>query len=204
MISQVAMAELPLVRHFRNRTEGVSGNKYSVIRLDVDVTGDGNPDLLLAVSDRVPWWSIYEKVGVSQYRYLGHLALLSDYFRVKTDPPRVIAELPPSQPDVWRTVVKRFDGNRFVDCVPHNSPECLGCDNGCDDAEFAAWRKRVKLREVYVSLDDLRTKTCPEWKDSITGTPVQGVGCLHGMVVVDSPAPTPTPAATLVPSPTGQ
>ncbi len=87
LISHEALAERPLIDHFVVGGEFLSSYEYQIVRLDVDVTGDGNPELLLALTDRVPRWFIYEKVGVSRYRYLGHLAFLSDYFRVETDPP---------------------------------------------------------------------------------------------------------------------
>ncbi len=171
-------ADQSLMRHFESGTEiDAPSSTFRVMRLDIDLTGDGQPELLLALPDRIPWWFVYEKAGDNQYQFRGNLSFMPKYFRVDSDPTRVVVDLPGvNSPGTTR--VKRFDGSTFVDCVPQDSPPCKPSTETFDD-----WRKRVNLRVLVARLDDVEANANPTWTDFLKGGAVSGVGGLLDFVV---------------------
>ncbi len=141
------------------------------------MTGDGKAELLLALQGRIPWWFIYESVGDKRYRFLGNLTFWPDFFRVDSDPTRVVMDLPGVN-EPGAVAVKQFNGSTFVDCAPQDSPPCKPSNE-----TFDAWRKRVGLRVLVARLDDVEANAHPAWTDFLNGGPVSGVGGLLDFVV---------------------
>ena len=171
--------QAPLLGHFLYHAQVLVDEGTTVRRLDVDVTGDGVPELLLAQGDRIPSWFIYEKTGQATYRFLGNLSFIAQHFRADQDPLRVVVSLP-NPGGIWRTVVFRYrQGNPpFEECLPRGSAEC-----GDTKEDFAKWRKRSGVRQTHARVVDLESSDDPEWVDSQTVEPVAGLGGLRSLVV---------------------
>ncbi len=168
-----------LLGHFLYHAQVVTDEATTVGRLDVDVTGDGVPELLLAKGERIPFWFIYEKAGTGTYRFLGNLSFMSEYFRVDRGPLRIVVSLP-NPGGIWNTVVLQYRRGDppFQECVPRGSAECR--DTGED---FAKWRERSGIRHVYARLADLEASDNPEWLDRETVASVTGLGGLRRLLV---------------------
>jgi hypothetical protein len=98
-------------------------------------------------------------------------------FRVDRDPTRIVMFFTTGGEP--KTVIQRFDGTGFVDCVPRESR--VRKDTGED---FAAWRKRVALQILATDRDNLRT-TNPEWRDVLNPGATPKVGSLLDLKVVE-------------------
>jgi hypothetical protein len=156
-VLSIAGTEEPLLDHFLSRAQTITGREYEILRMHLDVTGDDEPELLLGLGARIPWWFVYQKTAEAQYRFLGSLEFNELMFRVDRNPTRIVMFFVSG--GVVRTLMKRFDGHGFVDCETADSDECR--DTGED---FAAWRDRVDLEIFATPLDGLR-ESAPVWRD---------------------------------------
>lgn len=173
--SATAEGQAPLLNGFLDRNDVIPGEQTTVLRLDIDVTGDGQPELLLALASRHRQaWSAYSWTGVNQLKYLGEVGFPYWGFLLEADPTRLVAayELESGQPGV-ATYEVDASGIRL-----------LSLDDGSDpDApipDFSAWQKEVNLRVPGASLGDVLQDPSPEWLDQLDPShkPVAGIGGL--------------------------
>jgi hypothetical protein len=172
----VAAAEIPLVADFDSRLVLDEGREYDALRMDLDLTGDDEPELVLGIQGRVSWWFVYQKVSEGKYRFLGDLEFNEVMFRTDRDPLRIVMLFATGGRS--KTIIKRFDGTTFIDCLPLESAACA--DSGED---FGVWRKRVGLQVLWAKLPELG-KPSPEWRDLLSpGVTPKARGLLEFSVI---------------------
>ena len=170
--------------HFWTSSEGLADFPARVMRIDLDVTGDGTPELLLANSQAggnsgLDGWYVYSPSELEgEYRFLGQIGFSYRRFRVSGDASRIL---------VWYTrsdtgsslVTFRATSTGFVEvsrrAVTSADDERALCD---------AWREKVGLEVLSVDVRGL-AEADPEWIDLLTGVGVRGIGNLHGLLVVE-------------------
>jgi hypothetical protein len=69
--------ETPLVEHFLSRAQTITGREYEVVRMDLDLTGDEKPELLLGIGGRIIRWYVYERITDERCRFLGSLSSMT-------------------------------------------------------------------------------------------------------------------------------
>ena len=173
-----------MLLHFEDASDIAATLPCSVMRLDLDLTGDGSPELLLSNSQGTgnsgtEEWYIYTPIGNGQYNFLGTVNFSHLGFQVTTDsPPRVIA--------YYRVGPGKAEIDTFnVDSkgVHLLSKQTGLTDGGPEFAAFAAWRRQVKLRVLNSNLGTLASNAQSPWTDLFTGAKVSDAG-LTGLSVV--------------------
>ena len=127
---------------------------------------------------------IYEKAEGNNYRFIGTLSFLPEFFRVDKDPVRIVVKAPLADPPgAWTTTILRYRGGdpAFEECLPRGSNECRDSDE-----DFSDWRERIGLHNAFARLSDLEENDAPDWFDAVSGAPIQGLGGLRDLrVIVD-------------------
>jgi hypothetical protein len=168
-----------LLEHFEQTSEILPGEPYQVLRMDLDLTGDGVPEMLLskALSDGRSGeqeWLIYAKAGEGQYRMLGILDFSFQTFRF-TEQQKLLVY------DKGLGVLATY---RLDATGPHEESRQAGVAAGGPEwAAFKSWREAAHLKVLSADLQDLSTSADPRWTDLITNDVVPGVGRLEGTVV---------------------
>lgn len=170
---------IDLLEHFEETSQVIPGEPCQVLRMDLDLTGDGVKELLLAKGaadgrSGEQEWLLYFSVGNGQYRHIGLLDFSFQMFRID-DQKRVLIY----DKGLGVLVKYRVDGNG-----PHEEVrQGAGVVGGPEWALFKEWREREHLRVLSADLRGLTTSTNPTWTDLVSAEPVAGVGRLEGTVV---------------------
>ena len=164
-----------------SRLECVSSESYVIWRMDLDVTGDGTAELLLTTAGRhARLWMIYSWVGPSQVKWLGEVGFMGTEFQLTSQPVRLVAPYFVDGREGLATYQIGSSGVRRLSFKLYGDRSLPGYD-------FAAWRKKVGLKQLAASLKELETDPSPEWVDELAGwpaKPVPGVGGLMSVRVV--------------------
>jgi hypothetical protein len=170
-------AEVQLLDDFIQRSEIVPGESFDILRMNIDVNGDGTPELLLAKSPTVgrskeQEWFVYTATGNQQYRFFGILDCSFLLFRVTGG--RLILYAADIAAVVEYSV--GADGFHEVSRVPMTNVDA-------ESALFKTWRTSSNLVVLSADLAALNTATDPRWVNLLTHEAMPGVGRLTGTVV---------------------
>jgi hypothetical protein len=176
-------ADADLLDSFWQSSEILSDSPGFVLRMDVDVTGDGVPEIFLANSQKsgtsgVQEWFVYTRVRASQYRLLGVLAVSHQLFLVTQQrPPRIVTYYKDMGP-TGSVVTFRLTRSGFV-------RESTRRDVAFSEQErdFSGWRARVHLTPVGAPFADFASGSPPVWKHLLTNDAVTGLPSLEGLVI---------------------
>lgn len=176
---------VPLLSDFGTRNQLMPGQACRILRIDIDVTGDGRPELLLAKAERLgQLWSVYEQAGDQRYRLLGEVGFPYWAFMLKEKPTVLVA---PYSFDDGTSAIATYQidsgGIRRLSLEATTTPGSLVHE------DFVAWRKKTGLRVAATSLDDVETDPSPRWEDELggRGERIEGIGGLLGLTVLTSP-----------------
>jgi hypothetical protein len=180
--TEVGAAE-PLIEHFEVHAEASSALGDRLLRMDLDVTGDGQTELLLAAAgSSEEHWLVYSWQGEKDLHYLGSVDF--SYLMFLLTPPPV-------------TLVGTYElggGRRGVATyqIDTSGIHMISLDDGTDPEatrhsfwDFAEWRQRSNLKVPAVDLAEAERKVQPMWTDQFTGQPVTGLGGLLDVTAVD-------------------
>ena len=168
-----------LLSDFVQQSEIMPGESYNVLRMEVDLTGDGVPELLLAKAlpngrSGEQEWFAYSNLGNQQYRRLGIMDFSFLLFRLDAQGKLLVYDT-----GLQVMVTYQVDSSGFHE-VSRQSGVVAG---GAEWQKFADWRKSAGLRVLSADLNDLQTNASPTWTDVLTQKPVAGVGPLTGVVI---------------------
>jgi hypothetical protein len=172
--------QVALLEHFEEKSQMLPDEPYRVLRIDLDITGDGVAELLLAKTlpsgrSGEQEWFVYSKVGDTQYRLLGVMDFSFQLFRLSEDSKLIVYD-----PGLGVLVAYRVDSAGF-----HEESRRSDVAAGGEEWEaFGSWRKAVKLKVLSVEVKDLETSADPKWTDLLNNQVISGVGNLAGLVVV--------------------
>jgi hypothetical protein len=193
-VARVGAAEQEILTHFYKVTRTVPFPGESVLRFELDVTGDGKPELFLGSGRGSLLWVVYTPTGEGQYRQLGTIKFSDELFRMSQVEVNGVVEwhLVTWQPDEQN----RGYGRRFEYRIGSSGFELISTGDAIGaqsaemakiDAEFREWRKTAQVRILSADAADLllvdRTigaRKPQKWYDVTTGelasvAPVQGV-----------------------------
>lgn len=161
-----AHAQQPLLlNQFQEASQMSPRRQYEILRMELDVTGDGQPELLLGKADpTLPsgemTWFMYQRIGDTAFRPLGNLDFSHLLFRVEATQPsrfRVIA------PELGMAVVYEID----VSGVREVLRESLG-DLDTADA-LRMWRQDVALQVLSASREEVVSQDVVMWRNLLDG-----------------------------------
>jgi hypothetical protein len=136
LVDLYAMAEL--VEPFPHR----------ILRLDLDVTGDGRTELLLAEAARnAQMWQVCEWVSETKVKRLGEVPFAYWRFLLTPDPVTLVGTyaLSETDPDGFATYRIDASGVQRLSLKAMDEP-------GVPDYDFEAWRKAVGLKVAFRDL----------------------------------------------------
>jgi len=192
--SSTSAANTPLLDDFAARSQ-LSGNPaVAVWRMDLDLDGDGQAEILLSNRETLTKhgeaeWEVYKYVSGSQYRFIGSLDFSHIAFQILQNPARVEA--------LW------FDDSHDRDASGHtvrsadlatylvaptgitlsSTTVLQEADIESKKTQMDAWRNTAKLRVLIAVTDTNGNFESPTWNDSATGKPATGVSSLAELVV---------------------
>jgi hypothetical protein len=156
-----------LMGQFEDEAQIIPGEH--VLRMDLDVTGDGRPELLLAKENpHGQGWLVYSWVeGGRQVKYVGtaYFSFLLFKLQNKPAPPRIVASVP-GEGGENRIVAYQIDQSVTEVALDADKPLAFG--------DFASWRKSAGLKVWSVDWVDLATKAAPTWEVILGETPRRG------------------------------
>jgi len=173
-----------LVDHFAKQGSVLPSLGGQIRRMDLDLTGDGQPELLLANTQTAGMsgeqgWFVYSKVADRQYRFIGDAEFSYLLFRLTDDGSRLVAYRKTAIGSGAITTY-RVDATGF-----HEEARKEGVVVGTDDwKQFEEWRKAVRLKVLATEFSDLNNPS-PTWTDIIAKEPATGVSSIHQAVVVE-------------------
>lgn len=178
---------ISLMEHFRKKAEILPGVTYDVFRLDLDVTGDGVPELFLAHSGSAGTsgteeWFAYQRAPDGRYRLLDTLAFSYLGFELTGDPLRFVAYYKGGEVGTGALATYRVDASGFQEESRRDGVPA----GGTEWRDFDVWRKQVHLKVLAIDLRELETSADPVWTDLLNkNETVPGVSSLTGLVVVE-------------------
>jgi len=176
--------DVDLLDHFWDKSQVLSDSPGQVLRMELDVTGDGHPEIFLANSQKtgtsgVEEWLVYSRVGPARYRAFGTLAFSYQLFLVRDDGPSLVAYYKDVGP-MGSVVTYRVTETGFrEDSVEPNVAASSRA------MEFSSWRKQAGLKVLAAGLNELTGASPPRWKDLLTGQETPAMLDLEGLLVVE-------------------
>jgi hypothetical protein len=143
--------------------------------MDLDVTGDAQPELLLAHSrsqgtSGIQEWFVYARTGEGTYRLLGTLGFSYLTFRIigQGDTQRFLAYYRGQDHGSGAIVTYRVDSTGFHE---ESRAEQVTAE-GDEWRAFEGWRQTTGLKVISADLDRIRQYQAA-WKDLLTDKSVQ-------------------------------
>jgi hypothetical protein len=150
-----ASEPLNLMSQFEDLAQIIPGER--VLRMDLDVSGDGRPELLLAKENpHGQGWLVYSWVDEARrVKYVGTAYFSFLLFKLQQEPapPRIVASVPG---DGGESSLVAYRIDQSVTEVALDKRLALG--------DFASWRKSAGLKVWSVDFVDLATKAAPKWE----------------------------------------
>lgn len=174
-----------LLVHFAEKSSIDPASPTQVFRIDLDLTGDGAPEVLLcntsmAGTSGLQGWFVYSKVGDGQYRFIGDIEFSYLLFRLSADGSKLMA-YDKTEVGKGTIVTYRVDATGF-----HEESRKEGVIVGSDDwRQFEEWRKAVVLKVLATEFSDLLNNPSPTWTDILSKEPASGVPSIQGAVIVE-------------------
>lgn len=170
--------EVQLLDDFIQRSEILPGESFNILRMSIDLNGDGTSELLLAKNPTdgrsgQQEWFVYTTAGNQQYRFFGVLESSFLLFRLN-DQGRLILY----DNDITAVVEYSVAADGF-----HEESRVPTSNVDAESALFKTWRTRASLVVLFVDLNELETATDPKWINLLTNEAMPGVGRLTGTVV---------------------
>jgi hypothetical protein len=187
VLSQVgclAAAQERLLVHFAGKASIDPTFPTQVFRIDLDVTGDGVPELLLANTalagtSGVQGWHVYSKTADERYRYLGVGEFSYLLFRLAADGSGLMAYYK-SEIGKGAIVTYRVDATGF-----HEVSRQEGVVAGSDEwKQFEEWRTQVGLKVLAAQFSDVLGNASPAWTDVIGREPANAPS-IFGAIMVE-------------------
>jgi len=188
-------AQRELLDDFWERSQMSNLPGSMVWRVDLDLDGDGQPEILLSNQETAGKhgdleWVVYSRIRNSQYRFVGQLNFSVRAFRVLRDPARVEALWFDDEHERAAGHTVRHGHLATYLVTPthialNSTARFEEADIETELAQMDAWRKAVALLVLGARLDKNGTLVNPSWNDLETGKPAAGVRGLEGLVVVD-------------------
>jgi hypothetical protein len=171
-----------------------AGPGAGVLRLDIDLDGDGQNEILLANQENrdrhggAVKWEVYQQVDGPRYRRIGALIFSLELFRILEKQTRSEAfrfgecHDKNAAGEIERCgdlVTYRVDdkGITELERKPLQEPEIKATIERMD-----TWRTTAKVRMLYAGVDDRGLFENPTWYED--GKPASGVMNLEGLVLV--------------------
>jgi hypothetical protein len=172
--------QVPLLKHFEEKSQMLPDEPYRVLRIDLDITGDGVAELLLAKTlpnggSGEQEWFVYSKIEDTRYRLLAVMDFSFRLFRMSEKSKLVLYDR-----GLGVLVAYRVDGAGFHE-ESRRSDVAAG---GQEWEAFDSWRRAARLKVLSVEVKDLETNADPKWTDLLNNEVISGVGNLAGLVVV--------------------
>ena len=166
--AQCIHAQEPLVVAFQEASQMSPRRDYQVLRMDLDLTGDGQNELLLAkVDPSLPTgeqgWFIYTPVENAGLRMLGMLDFSYLLFEVDNSGRLVI-----QAPELDVAIAYRVD----VSGIHELSRTTLASLAG--DDELRQWRENVSLKVLSAPIQDVLSSDAPRWRNMLDGAELSG------------------------------
>lgn len=187
VLSQVACfagAQERLLVHFAGKSSIDPSFPTQVFRIEIDVTGDGVPEVLLANTtlagtSGLQGWHVYSKAGDGRYRYLGVGEFSYLLFKLTDDGSKLMAYY---KSDVGKgtIIAYRIDAAGF-----HELERQDGVVAESDDwKQFGVWRTRVGLKVLAAEFSEVLGSASPAWIDVISKAPANAPS-IYGAIVVE-------------------
>jgi hypothetical protein len=180
----VRAADVDLLDDFWEKSDVDRGLPGNVLRMDVDVTGDGLADILLANSQKsgtagVQQWYVYKKIADGRYRSLGPIELSYGLFLVNTSSggPKLVAYYRDSGPVGSVVTFAVTDTGFNEESVEENVTAVERA------SQFATWRTQVGLKVLAAPVTQFTGVIPPSWKNLLNNQPVSDATSLEGLVV---------------------
>jgi hypothetical protein len=162
-----------------------------VLRLDLDLDGDGQVDLLLANGQSLgnssfADWHIYRALDGRRFQYLGTVSFAPALFRLLADPPRIEAltiTRSDAEAEEPTTILSTY-GIDATSIALLSSRTLSPTEAEASRKSIDDWRTSVHLRVLAADLDPDGLLEDPTWTELKEDTAAEGVRSLEGLVVV--------------------
>lgn len=185
LISLNGPPQITLIDDFTVRSEVLPGLSYNVLRIDLDVTGDATPEVLLAHSrsqgtSGIQEWFVYSEVGAGKYKLLAVVGFSYLTFRIdgQGDTQRLLAYYRGQDHGVGAIVTYRVDTTGFHE----ESRTEQAVAGGAEWSEFETWRREAGVKVLSAELERIRGDQAV-WTDILTTEPAQAPFSLATAVV---------------------
>lgn len=176
-------ADVSLLDDFWGRAAVNDDVRGDLLRMDVDVTGDGQPELFLAnsqmtgKSDAQEWFIYQVAAATGRSTSLGRLTFPYRMFRVSASPVRLVV-FGPRDYDLGSVETYLVDGTGLhLESSEDNVPY------GAREQEFADWRTASGLKVLAADLRQFDGIQVATWRDVLKNAPASGVSNLEGLVL---------------------
>jgi hypothetical protein len=163
---QARANEQPLLAHFEDASEIVTVGPISIFRMELDVTGDGVPELFLSQSQNAGpagnWWMVYSPQGDGTYRFLGDLVFHRKLFSFDDEKMELTALGGQSASQAILSVYRfHSDGIEVM-----SQEELSMMSEAAQDArrDFEEWGERERPVVWWASLSDVEAGGTATWK----------------------------------------
>lgn len=199
-VTSASAVDTPLLDDFWTRSDMSNDPGSGVLRFDIDLDGDGQPEILLANQELGGkhgdmTWLVYKYVEGSQYRFLGSLYFSRVCFQVLQKSARVEALWfeDEHEPNAEGEIQRSADLVTYVvtqtNITQTSTVRLKEADIRTKLAQMDAWRKATEPRLLGATVGKDGKFENPIWYELQTGKPAHGETNLEGLVVDPSLSP---------------
>jgi hypothetical protein len=177
-LATLGAADTPLLSHFVSSLEIPAGVPSKVLRMELDITGDGKPELFLGTTylggTSGNAWTVYTPGDDGRYRLLGQLTLHYEDFYYDPGARRLCVYVRASAQDggftCYHTSSSGFDE--------------IDGPSGVDDQQAADdWKTHGRPQLLAADLSAVLSGGAVVWRDWSSGVVVPGVASLADVMV---------------------